>query len=189
MAIMRTRNLVASTFSLFLCVGIIPARAEPLLDLRLINPDQMVTQGTTALAFDATILNPSATNTVYLNGDASATSSTLLTVDDSPFFLDAPLSLAPGESSGPFELFDVTLSSAAPVGTYSLNAFSILGGADGGTFSDFSDIADATFSVTVSPSVISVPEPDSLILTLGGLIAAAASLGMRRRVKEGMSKV
>ncbi len=181
---MRTRNLLASAFSLFLSAGIIPAGAEPLLDLKLTNPDQVVTQGTARVAFDATILNPSATDTIYLNGDASSTSSPLLTVDDSPFFLDAPLSLAPGESSGPLELFDVTLSSAAPVGTYSLNAFSIIGGADGGTFADFSDIADATFSVTVKPRVISVPEPDALLLTLGGLIAAAASLGMRRRVKR-----
>jgi hypothetical protein len=178
---MRTQNL-ASTFFLALSLGAAAAHAGPLLDLTLINPEPAVTQGTTVVAFEATILNPSATQTIYLNGDGSATSSSLLTVDDSPFFANAPLSLAPGQSSGPFELFDLDLAADTPSGAYTLNTFSILGGYDGGTLSDFSDIANASFSVTVTSGSASVPEPGTLLLVLTGLLIAGWKLAKETRL-------
>jgi hypothetical protein len=155
---MKTRLLVASSLPiLMLCAA--TARAQT-LDVTLVDPNQTVTQGTTSIAVDATIFNPT-TQTIYLNGDSSTTSSPFLTVDDTPFFNNAPLSLAPGQSSGTIELFDVDLAGATPTGTYALNTFSILGGADGGTFSLFNDLADAQFSVTVSSAVsVSAPEVD-----------------------------
>ena len=61
------------------------------LDVTLSDPTMTVTQGTTAVDFYATITDPSATATVYLNGDSSTTSTSFLTVDDTPFFNNAPL--------------------------------------------------------------------------------------------------
>ena len=175
---MKTRHpvLVAPLFILVL-LDVAAARAQS-LELVLTDPNQTVMQGTTLVAFDATVLNPSTTDTIYLNGDASTTPSPYLSVNDAPFFANAPLLLGPGASTGPFELFEVDLGASAPVGTYAKNTFSILGGADGGTFADFSDISDAQFSVTVSSAdVAAAPEIDpgsafgALTLLVGSLLA------------------
>jgi hypothetical protein len=156
---MKHHTLVASVLFVLVSLGITRAHAQS-LELVLTDPDQTVTQGTATVAFDATVSNPT-TDTIYLNGDASATDSPYLSVDDSPFFANAPISLAPGASSGPFELFDVDLAANTPVGTYTSNTFSILGGADGGTLSDFFDLGDADFSITVDPATATMaPEID-----------------------------
>ena len=84
-------------------------------------------------------------------------SSSFLSVDDSPFFANAPLSLAPGQNSGPFELFAVDLATNTALGNYLGNGFEIQGGADGGNFTAFADLADATFSVTVAGSTVAAP--------------------------------
>ncbi len=181
---MRMRLLAAAVLTILLCAGTAYAQT---LDVTLIDPNQTVTQGTTSVAFDATIFNPS-TATIYLNGDAAATSSPFLTVDDAPFFNNAPLSLAPAQSSGTIELFDVDLAAAVPAGTYALNTFSILGGADGGTFSLFNDLADAQFSVTVSSApTASAPEIDpasatsAIALLLGCIIVLTGRRTPARR--------
>jgi hypothetical protein len=143
------------------------------VDLTLAAPDVTVLQGTTLVQYFGTIVNPSATDTVYLNSDSSGLSSSDLSLDDTPFALFGPTSLAPGASSGLIELFDLDLPANLTPGTYT-GFFSLLGGADCGSFTAFDDIADADFSVTVNAPVSNTPEPRSLIFLAAGLAGLAA---------------
>jgi hypothetical protein len=140
-----------------------PVRADLLVQL-----DQTSLTGAPGdtLMFNATLLNTSSTDTIFLNGAGSTASSPFLSIDVSPFFLNAPLSLDPGASSGPFVLFDVTIDPSAPDGPYVGNLVSIQGGADGGAFDD---LADVPFDVTVQSSA--VPEPSTFPLLAVGVAA------------------
>jgi hypothetical protein len=172
---MTTQKVVFAALALAAAVCLAPSTRAQSLDVTIIDANQTVTQGTTVVDFEATVFNPSATATIYLNDGSGTTSSPFLVVDDSPFFTNAPLSLAPGQSSGPFELFAVDLASTTAAGSYSGNLFSIQGGADGGSFTAFNDLADANFSVSVTGATTTVPEIDpasamsALTLLLGGL--------------------
>lgn len=172
---MTTQKIAFNALALTAAVCLAPSTQAQSLDVTLIDANQAVTQGTTVVDFEATVFNPSSTDTIYLNDGSGTTSSPLLFVDDSPFFTNAPLSLAPGQSSGPFELFAVDLASTAAVGSYTGNVFSIQGGTDGGSFTAFNDLADTKFSLSVTGSTTSVPEIDpasamsALTLLLGGL--------------------
>jgi hypothetical protein len=164
------RILVTALLALAASVMTLVTRADT-LNLTLSDSSQTVVQGTTDVPFYATVSNPSTTDSIYLNAcDETLTSTYLMGDNCSDFDTNAPLSLAPGASSGPFELFAVNLAPNTPVGTYSLNDFQIQGGPDGGTFSDFSDLADAIFSVTVT-SPVATPEPSTLLLLALGLLA------------------
>lgn len=138
------------------------------LDVTLAPADQTVVDGALVVVFDATITNPSATDTIWLNGDSTSTNSVLVTVDDLglinlPYFLD------PGQSTGVItDLFEVDLDPTLTPGVYN-GVYSILGGPDGGAFTDFSDLADANFSVTVTPESVPAPEPSALLLLAVGL--------------------
>jgi len=149
-----------------------PAVRADILTVNLTQSDLPGAPGTT-VDFFATITNPSATDTIYLNGDNSSTSSPLLTLDDTPYLNNAPLFLAPGASSGPFELFDVSIDPSTPAATYTGNLFSISGGADGGAGTAFDDLADVPFSVTVQPPTSAIPEPATSWWMLAVLIALA----------------
>ncbi len=156
------------------------------LEVTLSDSTVAAIQGTTVVDFYGNITDPSTTATVYLNGDSAATSTSFLTVDDAPFFNNAPLLLAPGESSGLLELFAVDLPANTPQGIYSGNVFSILGGADGNAVND---VADVRFSVDVTASTVaSAPEIEpasaigSLTLLAGG-IAVLCGGGRRPRGK------
>ena len=121
------------------------------------------------LAYYVTLSNPSLTDTIYLNAIGSTASSAFLDVDTSPFDINAPFFLNPGDSSGPFELFDVTIDPLAPAGGYVGSVVSIVGGADGGQFTAFDDLADISFDVQVTGGVTSAPEPSALLLMLTGM--------------------
>jgi hypothetical protein len=126
------------------------------------------------VAFLAVLTNPSVTDTVYLNGIGSAAASPFLTVDTSPFDINAPLFLTPGEVSGPFELFDVTVDTSAPAGPYVGSFVSIQGGADAGAGTAFDDLADISFEVNVT-GTSSVPEPST-----AGLFLLVLAIARRR---------
>ncbi len=149
--------------------GLAPAMRADVLSVELVQSTLTGTPGAT-VAFFATIFNLSATDTIFLNGDSSITSTPFLTVNDAPFNANAPFSLDPSADSGPdpFEFFDITIDSSAVPGTYVGNLFSIVGGTDAGTFDD---LVDVPFSVTVDAPSVSTPEPATLWLFLTVLIA------------------
>jgi hypothetical protein len=146
------------------------------LDVTLLDPDPTVTQGTTSVAFDATIFNPSG-QTIFLNGDSFSSVSPLV-VDDTPFFNNAPLSLAPGATTAPFVLFDVNLPASTPVGSYANNVFSIFGG---GTGAAFDNLSNSSFSVNVASQVVGVPEIGGTASKALTLLAGALAVFCRRR--------
>jgi len=152
-----------------------PLRADT-LDVTLDQPTLTVPVGTTEVTFTGTISNPSTTDTVYLNGDNSTTSSTLLAVDDTPFstFI-IPVSLGPGENSGDIELFNVLLDPSTPAGIYT-GVYTLSGGPDGGAGTDFSDLVDIPFTIDVE-SAVPAPEPGSYLMLGLGLLA----IGLLRR--------
>lgn len=128
------------------------------------------------LMFNVTLTNPSTTDQIWLNGIGSTASSMYLTIDTSPFNTNAPFYLDPLASSGPFELFDVTIAPGTPAGGYIGNFVTIQGGADGGAGTAFDDLADIGFDVQVQGSASTTPEPG----TLGMLCAAGLLVGGRR---------
>lgn len=87
------------------------------IQAQLVDSSLTVAPGDT-LAFFATLFNPSLTDTIYLNGSGSTSVSGFLSIDTTPFDVNAPLFLSPGESSGPFEFFDVTIDPSTPDGPY-----------------------------------------------------------------------
>jgi hypothetical protein len=179
---MKINQSVLCTLALAVTVSHASEAGAQSLDATLSDSTVTVTQGATVVNFYATITDPSATATVYLNGDSSTTSTSLLTVDDTPFFNNAPLLLAPGQSSGLIELLAVDLPANTPQGLYSGNVFSILGGADGNAVDD---VADVNFSVDVTASTMAAPEmePASAIGSLTLLAGGIAVLCGGRRLR------
>jgi hypothetical protein len=141
------------------------------------QPNQTATNGST-IEFFGTITNDS-TSTLFLNSDDLNLSGLSFTVTDQ-FLNTVPISLAPGQSSGDIELFDVTLSDPlldAP-GTYA-GTYGLFGGAA----SDAQDnLISQGFSITTE-TASPVPEPSTIYLLLGGLsVLAPLTRKMRTRV-------
>lgn len=162
-----------ATFALLFCS---PAMADS-LTVTLTQSTQTVTQGTTAVAFDATVSN-SSSDALFLNNAGGSTSDTSVTIDLSQFFANAPISLDPAQSSGQFELFDVDLPANAS-GMYS-GIFTIFGGTDSGAGDD---LADVSFSVDVAGSTVT-PEPSTLALYAIGLLFTGVLLIVHERHGE-----
>lgn len=187
---MNRQKLLALSIVLLAAALVSPRelRADS-LNVTLAQENQTVAEGTTVVTFYATITNPSSTDTVYLNGTGGGTGSPDLTLDDSPFDLNAPFFLAPLASSGatPFALFNVDLAFDTPADVYNeaSNIFSITGGPDGGTDTEFDDLVDVPFSITVTGSSTTVPEPGTNLLLVCGLaLLAIASLRTNRSPRE-----
>jgi hypothetical protein len=159
-----------STFALFVLAATLLLSSRTFadtIDLSLNAPAQSGTAGSTVF-FVATLSAPDTNGgTVFLNGD-SFDVSTPLTLDDSGFWFEFPVSLDPGDSvSG--ALFSVTLPSDIAAGSYT-GFFAIVGGAD----SDAQDpLASVDFQVDVAPMASTVPEPESLMLLAAGLPGVA----------------
>jgi hypothetical protein len=154
-------------------LGLGTLQADNLLVV-LSSPSQTGAPGD-VLPFFGRMTNVSSTDTIFLNSVSSTSASSNLAIDLLPFFLNAPLSLGPGEVSGLFEIFDVTIDPAAPAGLITGNTVSIQGGADSLTFAD---LADVSFDVTVKSPSSAVPEPSSAWLMLAG---AAVFAILRRK--------
>ena len=133
--------------------------------------------GGDVLHFTGTLSNPSTTDTINLNSDSATFTAPGLTLDDSPFFNNAPPTLTPKGSGGEAYsggFFDIAIDPSAAPGTYS-GIFNILGGPNAG---DLNVIASQNFTVTVQSAPI--PEASTtasfgllLAFGLGGMVVAA----------------
>ena len=139
------------------------------------------------LQFFGTLTNTTA-DTVFLNDvNFNLASIPLSSIDSSPFFTNAPLSLDAagsldgGFTSGDIELFDITIPDPDPFtpGNYS-GTFQVLGGADGGS-QDIVGTAD--FTVQVLGPVSGGPEPGSLGLMLAAFVGICV-VHRRRRIRN-----
>jgi hypothetical protein len=143
------------------------ARADAILTLTPSNLDIVASK---TVEFDGTLTNTGTTD-LYLNGDVVIFDYAGLTIDDSIFYVDAPLFLSAGDSyTGAF--FNVTADAATLSRSYS-GTYTIQGGADSDTFDD---LAMANFTVDVGSST---PEPNSMLLMATGL-AILAVLRLRQ---------
>ena len=117
--------------------------------------------------YEATVSAPTSNGAdVFLNGD-SFNVPLPLTLDDTDFYSNAPLLLAPGHSSV-FDIFTVSVPQGTVAGDYA-GSFTILGGATG-TSSDTLGTVDFVTAVT--------PEPPSVLLFVTGILGLA---GLMRR--------
>jgi hypothetical protein len=78
----------------------------------------------------------------------------------------------------------VIIASDATPARYTGNSFSILGGPDGGTFTDFNDLGDVPFAVTVQSPSAATAEPNSFWLVLSGAITFAAMRWRQRTLSR-----
>lgn len=149
---------------------LMPAFAHAQLTLTFDTPNQSGQPGDT-LTFAGTLTNTSA-SLLFFSGDSFTLGGTDLVLDDSPFFLEGPLSLEAGEVfTGP--LFTVQIGPSTP-SQFAPGTFTILGGLNEG---DQNELATSSFSVSVT-----APEPSSGLLVLGTTLTAAFALRRRKRI-------
>jgi hypothetical protein len=120
---------------------------------------------------DGTITNNGSV-TVFLNSENfSLSSPSFINGDITEFFLNAPVYLEPGTTSGLIPLFTFEIAPGTPAGFYPGNFLDIIGGGP----TDFTDVlASAEFSVGVTP------EPGTVVLLGTGVLVALC----RRKLKN-----
>jgi hypothetical protein len=136
--------------------------------------------GGATVTVDGTITNTGSA-TVFLNSENFTLGSVFFSNGDvTDFFLNAPLSLNGGASSGPIPLLTFDIAAGTPGGAYTANFLDIFGGPGS---SDQTLLATTEFTVSVGPAT-SVPEPGALPLTaVGILILGVYGLAKNRVVR------
>jgi len=160
-------------------LALAPSAARAQLSLTFTQASLSGTPGST-LTFSATLLNKGVTET-FLNGDTFTLTGTGLTLDDTKFFANAPLSLLGGASfTGP--IFDVVLAPAAVPNNYA-GTFSVLGGANS---TATQTLATGNFQVNVvRPQQAAIPEPGVGTLLAAGVLPALGIVVRGRRKPRG----
>jgi hypothetical protein len=157
---------------LLLTMGLSSAAAHAdTVTITLTNPVQFIGGAAGGiLTYDVNITADAGNSAdVFLNG-ASFNGGDPLGLDSDDFLANAPLFLAPGQSSGSFDAFTVTVPAGSAPGNYS-GFFDVQGGAD--------DAQNLLGSVAFATTV--TPEPSSFILLGTGL---SALVGVIRRKRQ-----
>lgn len=166
------KKLTFSMLGLALMASV-PASADS-INLSLVNPPQLAAPGT-VLSFNATVSAPGTNSApVFLNGD-NTTIDFPLTIDDSGFFNNFPLSLSPGSSFTGL-LFTVNVPAFVMLDDFYNAYFEIDGGADSNA-ANF--LASVNFQIEAVPQS-AVPEPTGMVLALAGLAGMALLLRRKR---------
>jgi|SRR5208282_4746620 len=146
--------------------------ASDTLVLTLASPPTFGTPGE-VLSFFATVMAPGSNGgTLFLNGD-SFTIASPLSLDDTPFLLNYPLSMNPGDKYSGL-LFTITIPHGTAVGAYN-GYFQILGGSDGSQLNPISNVVEFQ---------VDVPEPASLLLVFSTGAIALFGLARRRLLQQ-----
>jgi hypothetical protein len=174
---MKIRNLL-----LTVCLACAPAWA----DILTVNLDstQLNASPGDSITFSGTITNNDSA-TVDLNSISVSLDGALFSVDITPFFNTAPLTVAGNSQTSDIDLFTVTVDIpyTNPSGVEN-GTLTILGGVEGPNGYDSSvqdDLGSASFSVDVN-SFASTPEPSafSLLVLEAGLVFLCRCWMVRR---------
>jgi hypothetical protein len=164
-------KLTLAAMAVLLTIGLSSAAAyADTLTITLNDPIAYVSgaPGSTA-TYTLTVSAPSSNGAdVFLNGDSFNVSSPF-TLDDTDFFVNAPILLDPG-TSATFDAFTVTAAAGATPGAY-LGSFTIEGGAN--------EDADNPLG-TVNFTTDVTPEPSSFLLLGSGLAGVFATIRRTR---------
>ena len=161
-----------------LLISLLVVLAAPLLRADTINAslvhDTLMTTAGSTITFQVNLSNLSTTDT-FLNGDSFITSSSLIHLDETPFF-SLPLFIVANGSVGPVDLFNIFVAPNAAPGNYT-GTFTIIGG---GKSDSSIDLADLNFTVKITSST-GVAEPGTLTMLLFGVALAGTFLLFKLR--------